>query len=163
MNRNHHLQLNGLILTSVVFVSAAVAPVAALAETSLQKAGAAAPTNSAAIEIPHSTFVIPTRPSDGRDPFFPLSRRLVVETQPDKGADIPKVAPVSLTLKGISRNPDNKRFALINDKTFASGEEGEVVMNNSRFRIHCIEIKEDSVVVEVNGARQELRMRPGTI
>jgi len=158
MKSNH--QLNGLLITSVVLSLVTAVPLVTLAEARSKKGDPKTQANADAIEVPRSVFIIPSRAGDGRDPFFPLSRRMVVEAQPSKSGDTPKSEPISLVLKGISRN-DRNRFALINDKTFTAGEEREVVMNNSRVRVHCLEIKEDSVVVEVNGARKELRMRPG--
>ena len=107
------------------------------------------------VQVPKSVFAIPSEASEGRDPFFPLSRRWVVNSAP-KNTDNVKVAPVSLALKGIS-GTELKRYALINDKTFEAGEEREI----NRVRVRCIQIREDSVTVEVNGARQELRLRPG--
>jgi hypothetical protein len=160
MKKSHH-QLNGLLIAGVVFSFTTATPFFALAETSAKKSSPSAQTTSDAIEVPRSLFTIPTKVGDGRDPFFPVSRRMVVEAKPDKGGDTPKPAAVSLLLKGISRGAGTKRYALINDKTFTVGDEHEVVVNNSRARVHCIEIKEDSVLIEINGTRQELRMRPG--
>jgi hypothetical protein len=113
----------------------------------------------AAVEVPKSTFNIPTAAAEGRDPFFPLSRKNVVEVSPDP-TPTPKPAPLTLVLKGVGGN-ESKRFALINDKTFAAGEEREVAIGNTRANVLCVEIREDSVVIEVNGARQQLRLRQG--
>jgi len=114
---------------------------------------------SDAIEVPRSEFSIPSKAGDGRDPFFPLSRRLIVEAKP-KSDGGPKPVSVSLLLKGIA-NSGNKRFALINDKTFEAGEERDVPFGTSKVRVLCVEIGEDSAIVEVNGGRQELRLKPG--
>ena len=157
---NSHQQLNGLLIVGLVLSVVTAATFTARADAGSKKSGPSTHANSDAIEVPRSVFTIPAKASDGRDPFFPLSRRMVVEAKPNNG-DTPKSAPVSLTLKGIARTPDKKRFAMINDKTFSAGEEREVMINNSRVRVHCVEIKEDSVVIEVNGERKELRMRPG--
>lgn len=116
--------------------------------------------DSDAVVVPKSDFSIPTRAGDGRDPFFPLSRRLVLDTNPTKTNDTVKSAPVSLTLKGISHT-GQASFALINDKTFGVGEERDVAFGSAKIRVHCIEIREDSVLINVNGSRQELRLRPG--
>jgi type II secretory pathway component PulC len=159
MKSNH--QLNGLLITSVALTLMTAAPLVTLAQTRSKTGNSTTQTNAETNVVPRSVFAIPTRAGDGRDPFFPLSRRMVVEAQTNKAGDTPKSAPVSLVLKGIAHSGKD-RYALINDKTFKAGEEGEVVMNNSRVRVHCLEIMEDSVVVEVNGTRQELRMRPGT-
>jgi len=113
----------------------------------------------AAIEIPKSDFIIPTSTAQGRDPFFPLSRRLVVDASPKVGKT-PSVAPVTLILQGISGS-DAKRFALISGRTFVAGEEREIPSGNSRIQVHCLEIREDSVKIQVNGAPMELKLRPG--
>lgn len=114
-------------------------------------------TNAPAIKIPKSDFILPTSTDQGRDPFFPLSSRL--RSRPTSNETI-KAAPVTLSLKGVS-GTEGRRFALINDKTFAAGEEREIAVGNGRVRVHCLEIREDSVTVDVNGNRQELRLRPG--
>lgn len=116
--------------------------------------------NPSAVERSKSAFIVPSNPSEGRDPFFPLSRRLVVEVAAPDNGEKPKVTPVTLALKGVS-GTESKRFALINDKTFAADEESEITIGTNKVRVHCIEIREDSVTVEVNGNRQELRLRPG--
>lgn len=160
MKKFNHQQ-NWTHILGIALSFAVSMPLLAAAEADSKQINASAKTNQAAIEIPRSVFTIPVKAADGRDPFFPLSRRMVVETKPGKIGETPTPPPVAVSLKGISRGAGNKRFALINDKTFTVDDEHEVVMNNSRVRIHCIEIKEDSVIVEVNGVRQELRMRPG--
>lgn len=69
-------------------------------------------------------------------------------------------APPRMILMGVSGTPQ-KRLAIINGHTFAKGEEQEVPSANGRIRVHCLDIKEDSVIIDVNGERQELRMRQG--
>jgi hypothetical protein len=120
-----------------------------------------AATNTAAAEpeIPKSVFIIPTTPQEGKDPFYPHSMRLftnlrVTTTNP------PAVIAVELHLKALSGPPDH-RLAIINNLTFAAGEQGEVATNAGRVRIVCLEIKDDSVVVLVGGERRILRLRSG--
>lgn len=55
-----------------------------------------------------------------------------------------------LTLNGISGETDH-RLAIINGATFAAGESGHVTANGKSFRLHCVEIKDDSVVVQLVG------------
>ena len=55
----------------------------------------------------------------------------------------------------------SRRLCLINNGTFAEGEEGEVITAEGKVRIRCIKIKEDSVLIEAGGERQELRLRKG--
>ena len=127
---------------------------------------AKATTNAApaALELPKSVFIIPTNYAEGKDPFFPLSTRLnpppPTPVTPTNSAPAP-VQPVQLDLKGIS-GALNHRLAIINNQTFGVGEAGEVTANSARVRIVCQEIKDDSVVVLVNGQKRTLHLRPGS-
>jgi len=96
-------------------------------------------------------FIIPTNVRDGRDPFFPESTRLLeVAVQVTH-----KVEAASLIIKGFSGPPEH-RFVIINNHTFAPGYEGDVLTSNGRAHIRCVEIRNDSVVVEINGQRHEI-------
>ena len=105
---------------------------------------------------PQSVFI--DRPDFGRDPFFPKSKRrgAVVSTTP-------VVEPVAnfgnLALKGISVS-NERRLAIINNKTFEAGEEGEVRVGNQPVKLKVIEIRDKSVVIEVNGVSKELFLGP---
>ena len=107
--------------------------------------------------IPRSIFEAPKTSQEGRDPFFPNSPRVFgpVVAKTNAGP-----AAVRLSLKALSGSPNN-RLATINNVTFAAGEESDVVASAGRVRVRVIEIKEDSVIIEVGGARQTLRMRSG--
>jgi hypothetical protein len=132
------------------------------------KPGATAPAKAASnaapavVEPPKSTFHVPTSYQDPvKDPFFPLSTRLrksvpVAAT----GSNAPPVVMIKLELKGISGTA-TQRLAIINTHTYGVGEEGEITTGSDRTRIRVIEIKSDSVVVEVNGERQILKLRTG--
>lgn len=94
----------------------------------------------------------------GKDPFFPKSTRRAAKVP---SINEPVVAPiVQLSLKGIS-GPSNRRFALINNKTFAVGETASVRIAGGHVNVHCWEITDNSVVVSVEGdpERKELRLR----
>jgi len=116
-------------------------------------------TNAVSV-VPQSVFVMPKAKPEGVDPFFPRSRR------PYVGTEIPIIAPtpqpvqvvVDLKLKAISGLPEH-RLALINNHVFEAGEEGEVITNNGRMRIRCLEVHEDSAVVQVGAERRDLRLR----
>lgn len=131
------------------------------AAPSRSAAHALATTNAAPAvpKIPESVFIIPDTPKEGKDPFFPLSTRLRASTvvASTKHSAAP---PVDLDLKGISGAADH-RLAIINNRTFAVGEEGEVTYGSGRIRITCEEIKDDSVRVLVNGQERVVRLRPG--
>ena len=78
--------------------------------------------------VPKSIFVVPKDPSQGRDPFFPNSASTV------SGVKGPKVAAprhVDLFYKGFS-NLDGHLLAIINNHSFAAGEEAEVTASATR-------------------------------
>ena len=121
-------------------------------------------TNTTATNAPVAQSVFlsnPKGPQDGVDPFFPKSKR------PYFGTPVPVVTPtvpepvtvaVDLKLKAISGLPEH-RLALINNHTFEAGEEGEIVTTTGRMRIRCLEITQDSAVVQVGAERRELHLR----
>lgn len=103
-------------------------------------------------ETPHSIFTLPSRPSEGRDPFFPNSTRPYEVA----AAVIPQVADIkSLVLRGFSGTLDH-RLVIINNHTFAAGDEGDVITSTGHLHLRCIEIRTNSVVVEVGGQFHEL-------
>jgi hypothetical protein len=112
-------------------------------------------------EPPKSIFVSPSTSEEGRDPFFPQSARLRKSTVVAAGKTNPAPAVVDLQLKGIS-GAANHRLAIINNRTFATGEEGEVSSNVGVVRVTCQEIKDDSVRVLLNGQERTLHLRPGS-
>ena len=64
---------------------------------------------------------------------------------------------MSLLLNGISRG-----LAMINGRTFAPGEEGDVPTGSGGKRhISCLTIKDESAIIELlpEGERQELKLR----
>jgi hypothetical protein len=152
---------------AAVFVSLASASLATPTNTKAPVAPPPAATNAAPVqaEIPKSVFLIPSRPEEGKDPFFPRSTRLfataVVKTNPQP-TTTPAPAPVvELRLNGISGAADH-RLAIINNQTFEVNEEGEVPTNPGRARIRCLEINADSVTVQVGGVQRVLHLRPGS-
>jgi hypothetical protein len=126
------------------FLAAAVLPVAANDTNDPP----AAPTPA-----PRSIFNQPTSPKDGRDPFFPASMRLfasaVVPTSKTKDLS-------SLIIRGKSGMPDHP-LVIINDVTFAEGDDRDVITPDGRIHIHCLQIIGDLVVIEANGQRHQLR------
>jgi hypothetical protein len=120
---------------------------------------AAAGSNAAPaqIVIPKSLFVIPSSPREGTDPFFPKVGRPI---QPPVVTQTSTPVAVDLHLKGFSGTPQQP-LAIINNKTFAAGEEGDLNLASGRVHLRCVEIKSDSVVIEIGGERRELRLRQG--
>jgi hypothetical protein len=101
--------------------------------------------------VPHSVFVMPSNPQEGRDPFYPES------TRPYASAVVAHAAPVTttLTIRGFSGIPGH-RMVIINNHTFGPGDEGDVLTESGRVHVRCIEIKANNVIVEVNHRRREL-------
>src|SRR5262249_13750268 len=107
------------------------------------------PGTVSAVSVQQSVFIMPKGKQDGVDPFFPKSTRPyniftpIIASTPE-----PVTVAVDLKLKAISGLPEH-RLALINNHTFESGEEGEVLTDKGRIRIRCLEITQDSAVVQV--------------
>ena len=151
---------------AAVFLSLAFASLAAQTRSNAPSKALPAATNAAPAqpEIPQSVFIIPTTPQEGKDPFFPRSMRLfaspVVKT--NLTPDVAVAIAADLRLNGISGTADH-RLAIINNRTFESNEEAVVTSKSGpAARIRCLEIKTDSVVVQViGGERRVLSLRPG--
>jgi len=150
-------------LICLAFVSHATAtPTNATSKTAAGSPATPAAT-PAETEIPQSVFSVPTSPSEGRDPFFPRTSRLFVETR--TASNVKTNQPsfvVELALKGISGTRE-RPLAIINNQTFAVGEENDVVSGTRRVRIRCVEINmlAETVIVQIGSERRELRLKQG--
>jgi DNA-directed RNA polymerase subunit N (RpoN/RPB10) len=69
----------------------------------------------------------------------------------------PRPVPDRLVLNGVSI-ASNGRFALINDRTFAAMETGNVRVGQSNLVIRCLEIRTNSALIQIedSGEKQEL-------
>ena len=106
---------------------------------------------AALLNLPQSVFVV------ARNPFFPQSTL----GQPQPKAPEAPVDTSSFVLNGIVPNGP-KRTAMINNKTFEQGEEGEVKLpSGARAMIKCEAIKAESAIILYEGQRRELRLRLG--
>ena len=67
----------------------------------------------------------------------------------------------SLVIRGKSGAAD-RPLVIINDVTFAVGDERDVITPQGRIRIRCLQIVGDLAVIEANGQHHELRfdMKP---
>jgi len=82
-----------------------------------------------------------------------------VPHQPQK-SDLPEPAWIQkIKLGGISGTPD-RRLVLINNKTFAKGDQTALKIGEKRVMVRCLEIREASVVVSIEGldGTRELKM-----
>ena len=99
----------------------------------------------------------------GRDPFFPRSTRRAV-VAPTTAAGVvqrPAFEPSLFVLKGMSGSAA-RRLAIINDRTFAAGEDQEVTTRTGKVLIRCQEIRDNSVLISFGNPPQPLELRlPG--
>jgi hypothetical protein len=72
----------------------------------------------------------------------------------------PPVRYTNLVLQNIS-GPKSHRFALVNNQTLAVGDTARVKLGDSEVRVHCMEIRDRSVIVSVDGQQgsRELVLR----
>ena len=105
-------------------------------------------------------------PKFGKDPFFPKSDRrkpqviVPVGTAPDTSA----LAQIlnTIALKGIA-GPPGKRLAMLNNRTLEAGEQFDFKYNTQTVRIRCVEIREKSVIIGIDGTPEtkEIHLRAG--
>ena len=152
------------LLLAALLLWLAFPSLAAQTKTNSPPSPASAPTNAlpAQLEIPKSVFLIPTTPQQGKDPFFPRSMRLFTSAVVSTNLQQPTPAvTVELKLKGISGTVA-RRLAIINNRTFEANEEGAVSTASGPVRIRCLEIRADSVLVQIGGEQRILQLRPGS-
>jgi hypothetical protein len=102
---------------------------------------------------PKSVFTQPSNAHDGHDPFFPESNRVF-----DSNVAVAHAseAVTTLTVKGYSI-VRGRPMVIINNHSFMVGDEGDVLgAGGGRAHVHCLDINNGTVVVELNGARHEL-------
>jgi len=132
---------------------AAGLPLAAVLWASPLVAAPTTPAQPAKTNSLRSVFVLPANPGEGRDPFFPKSNR-PYETAMTT-TNVTTAGVTALFVKGISGTPEH-RLVIINTHTFAAGDTADIPTDQGRIRVHCVEIKTRSVVVEVGGHYHEL-------
>jgi hypothetical protein len=106
--------------------------------------------------------VFNSQPGFGKDPFFPTSTRLRVRppVQVTDPASVHAGVLDSFVLKGLAVL-NQRKLAIINNYTVETGEEFTVKVSGKVFKVKCVEIKTNSVIINVNGSSKELQLRPG--
>jgi hypothetical protein len=96
----------------------------------------------------------------GKDPFFPDSqRRRAVASVGSANLNSPPAVPwAQLVLKGISWDKDH-RLAIVNNVTLAEGEKAQVKANGQTLNVQCIEIRERSVLISIEGTKEVKEIR----
>lgn len=110
---------------------------------------AAAPADTNAPQ--KSVFILPTNPSEGRDPFFPASVRPYQDFAPKHVVNL-----TVLQIRGFSEIAGH-RYVIINNHTFGEGDEGDVITTGGRVHLRCLSIGANTVMVESNGSHHLLR------
>ncbi|HWY77084.1 MAG TPA: hypothetical protein VN281_15780 [Verrucomicrobiae bacterium] len=111
---------------------------------------------SLSAEIPMSIFDVTSSPV--KDPFFPHTTRLPMTVAAN--TNVVAVVDASIfTLKGLSGSVGS-RLAIINNRTVADGETAEVTVSDGRkIKIHCLEIKENSVIIRADNQSSPIELR----
>lgn len=142
--------MNAFLKTTLLLAAAVIAGSAVQAQPGKVQAGKTQP----AKPVPaRSVFTMPANPREGRDPFFPESTRPYEETMPQTN-NLASTAK-TLVIRGSSGIGDHA-MVIINNHTFAVGDEGDVTTAGGRVHLRLVEIRKDAAVVEVNGTRREL-------
>ncbi len=154
-----------LLLFAVALCGMTLALPAAKPPTNARPRATGSPTTatnaaSKEIEIPKSVFDLPRTPQEGKDPFFPKSTRVYNSTVVATNAQAAAGSAGDLQLKGFSGTHAH-RLAIINNRTFEAGEQGEVTTSTGRVRIRCLEIKTDTVIIQIGAEQRELHLRSG--
>ena len=94
---------------------------------------------------------MPANAREGRDPFFPTSSR------PYEAAIASQTNLVenSFIVKGVSIE-HGRTMVIINNHTFALGDEGDVLTPSGHVHIRLAEIRTNSVIIDVKGTRKEI-------
>lgn len=112
------------------------------------------PAKAAPVKPPVSVFVMPVGPRDGRDPFFPESTRPYEDAAPAKPH---AVETISFVITGHSVE-HGEEMVIINNHTFAVGDEGDVLTPSGRVHLHLLAIHGETAEIEANGTRREINI-----
>lgn len=143
------MKLSLLLLSTAVLLG----PTPLRAATDAKTATSIAPP-----EAPQSVFVID--PKLGRDPFFPLTKRfeqLLPKTNEVYTPPQPQF-PEELQCRGITLG--ERRLAMVNGRSVEAGEHFPIRLpNGTVLQALCLQVRDRSVILEVNGVRKELHLR----
>ena len=98
---------------------------------------------------------MPAGQNEGRDPFFPESTRPYEDNVVAKKTTNTVEMANAFVIKGSSLE-NGHAMVIINNHTFAVGDEEDVLTPNGRVHVRLVEIRGGTVVIEANGTRHEL-------
>jgi thioredoxin-related protein len=111
-------------------------------------------------KLPTATTPVNARAASTAAPT-PASQTAAKNGKATKGtpaAPWPPTQNEGLVLKGIS-GPKEKRMALVNNQTLGQGETASVKVPGGAVRVHCVEIREGSVLVKIDGREGEHELK----
>jgi hypothetical protein len=153
-------------ITHYIHVLNCAAVLAAMTYCASARAGGITPAVAPkSVPAPPPKSVFEDEPDKGVDPFFPTStRRSESITRTPSTNSAPQSSSLFnlLQLKGISGLP-GERLAIINGYTVAVGEVTEIRCGGRQvLKVRCREIRDDSVVLELDGLGEvrEFKLRP---
>jgi hypothetical protein len=98
---------------------------------------------------------------DDRIALTNTARLLVLEDQPALTLSWPAAVstkvPAQLTLRSISGS-GQRRYALVNDRTLEKNEQARVRVGNSNLTVRCLEIRDESVILQLNGSAEKTEL-----
>jgi hypothetical protein len=84
----------------------------------------------------------------------PASSSILSQAYRPPSSGIQAPVPDHLTLVGISSS-GSPRLALINNRSFQNQESARVRISNTNVLVRCLEVRAQSVIIQVNGSAQE--------
>lgn len=148
---------SALTFAGLLIATLALAPRAAHAASTPAPAPVPAPADPA--PPLKSLFIID--PATSKDPFYPKSKRFVAVAPRTNEAVVvyQPLFPDEIRCQGFSGTAE-KRLAIVNNKTVEKGEKFDLTLRNGqRIEVHCLDVKEKTVILEINGISKELGLR----
>lgn len=151
----HNLLLATLLMGTLATVATSQAA-SSNAPTNTKTNAPADNTATLAVVSPKSRFS--SLPGGGKDPFHPDSVRTRRTTTVAQTNQVPVVVVPEVKINGFSGNPALP-LVILNNVTFGEGDEQTVMTAAGRAKVRCVQIRtqDQSVVIEINGERRELK------
>lgn len=144
------------LLFGAVLVTSAASAKTNAATAKLNQSALSTSAASAPMEIPMSVFSVPANEKQGKDPFFPRSRRPYVSAIVTIPTNPPPIV-ADLRINGTSGS-EERPLVIINNVTFGVGDTNDVTSGNRRISVHCLEIDLSAgrATVQADGQRRIL-------
>lgn len=166
MRTSISFRLSALLTASTLLLAAcskAPAPIVAQASAKAPAKPAPTPAEAAAEEtVPKSVFTVD---KNSRDPFFPKARIGNEEEsnpQPDVAFDVPKI--LQQNFHGVISSA-GRSVAYVNNVMLEEGRTAVIPIRaggqEKQVTVRCVEVTRDSVVLQVEGYTEPVRLKRG--